>query len=314
MKNYNSQIRKIIKNWLKGNEVDLVIGYKKGKEVLRAIPCFARTPDEADQLVFDRFCYQNLAAYLREHRGSKIGIVVKGCDGKALVELIKEKQIDRSKVKILTVACDGIFQKKKLQELLGNNHMQIDRVVIDNDTVHFCIGAEKISALKKDILATDCLNCKMHISPIYDHVVGETDLEDQESEGEPIQQPPEERWKYFQEQMNKCIRCYACRDVCPMCGCELCFVDRNQPQWVGRTTDESDNMVFHLTRALHMAGRCVSCGACTQACPTGVDLNFLSQRLKRTVKQNFNYEPGTDKDSDPVLQTYNTEDPDDFIE
>ena len=64
----------------------------------------------------------------------------------------------------------------------------------------------------------------------------------------------EERWAYFQNILSPCIRCYACRNACPHCYCQECFVDTSGPQWVGKSIDPNDVFTFHLFRAFHMAG------------------------------------------------------------
>jgi len=51
-------------------------------------------------------------------------------------------------------------------------------------------------------------------------------------------------------------------------------------------------MIFHLTRAIHLAGRCVDCGACTRACPAGVNLSILNRKLAKDVKVYFSLETG----------------------
>ena len=69
-------------------------------------------------------------------------------------------------------------------------------------------------------------------------------------------------------------------------------MDSTRPQWIGKTTDPSDTLIFHLTRALHLAGRCIECGACERACPMGVDIRKLNRKLAGDVKELFGYEAG----------------------
>lgn len=66
--------------------------------------------------------------------------------------------------------------------------------------------------------------------------------------------------------------------------CAACFADSTQPQWLGRTTDLTDTLVFHIVRILHVAGGCVDCGACDRACPLGVDLRKLTKKVENEVR------------------------------
>ena len=89
----------------------------------------------------------------------------------------------------------------------------------------------------------------------------------------------EEKWAYFDELLAPCVRCYACRNVCPLCYCSTCFVDESKPQWVGKSIDPIDTRTFHFLRAYHCAGRCTDCGSCTRACPTGIDVRAFMEKL-----------------------------------
>jgi len=123
----------------------------------------------------------------------------------------------------------------------------------------------------------------------------------------------DERWDYFNRQMEKCIKCYACRNACPLCYCEECCVDSSQPQWFGKSTARSDTQAFHIMRAFHTAGRCVDCGACMRACPMDVDLRFLNKKIEKDVRELFSYEAGINPDEPPPLNTFKIDDPQEFI-
>lgn len=152
---------------------------------------------------------------------------------------------------------------------------------------------------------------------LYDEMLGEKVEEPKPDDYSDIAEfeelPAEQRWRILSEELGHCIRCYACRQSCPNCYCPTCFVDASRPQWVGRTTDESDTIMFHIMRAMHMAGRCVECGACARACPMGIDLMRLNRKVALIVKNRFGHVSGMNLDDPLPLAGFQTDDKQEFI-
>jgi formate dehydrogenase subunit beta len=123
----------------------------------------------------------------------------------------------------------------------------------------------------------------------------------------------EERWTFWQEQFARCLKCYACRAACPMCYCTRCVVDANQPQWVPVAPHAVGNLEWHLVRAMHLAGRCVSCGCCVEACPVGIPLNLLTLMLAREVSAEFGLTAGASTKKEYALSVYKPDDKEGFI-
>lgn len=123
----------------------------------------------------------------------------------------------------------------------------------------------------------------------------------------------EERWKYWMEEMSKCIKCYACRAACPLCYCSRCIVEVNCPQWVQPWSAPLTNMEWQINRVMHMAGRCIGCGACKQACPVGIPLHLMTQSMMEDIQGEFGVAPGAINPAGNVLSTFKAEDKENFI-
>lgn len=122
-----------------------------------------------------------------------------------------------------------------------------------------------------------------------------------------------ERFKFWENELSRCIKCYACRQACPMCYCTRCTVEVNQPQWIPVKSDTHGNMEWHIMRAMHLAGRCISCGECGRACPVGIPIHLLTMHLTDRVYDNFKVHAGTSDKMNSVLSTFEPDDKESFI-
>ena len=103
---------------------------------------------------------------------------------------------------------------------------------------------------------------------------------------------PAERWAFWKEQFSRCIRCMACRQVCPFCYCEQCLCDKNRPQAVESSPRPAGNMAWHIVRAMHLAGRCAGCAECERSCPMDIPLNLLNRKMAQELKELYGHEAG----------------------
>jgi formate dehydrogenase subunit beta len=107
-----------------------------------------------------------------------------------------------------------------------------------------------------------------------------------------------ERLKYWLNQFNKCIKCYGCRDICPMCFCEVCSLEDRNFILTGKLPPE--NPTFHLSRAVHMVGRCIDCGLCEEACPSNIPVRTLYKKVGEIVIDLFGYRTGESEGKSPL--------------
>lgn len=109
------------------------------------------------------------------------------------------------------------------------------------------------------------------------------------------------RYDYWMDHFERCLRCYGCRNVCPLCYCNDCALDN--PNLVGPDMYPPDVPIFHLIRAIDMADRCVDCGMCESICPAEIPLRELYHEGRRVMREAFGYEPGLDPDEKSPLET-----------
>ncbi|RJR48103.1 MAG: 4Fe-4S ferredoxin, partial [Desulfobacteraceae bacterium] len=255
MRRYTEEIRKKAGNLLKEGKVDLVLGYAGGSVPMMNRPILIRRPEEADQLLWDGFCSLNLANYLTG-RKEKIGVIANGCNSRNIVNHIVENQVKREQLHILGMPCEGMIDRRLVARAAGGK--DILAVTEENGTVTVDIAGSPKQLGREDLLQQNCRTCAHRNPVVYDEMIGNpveerNGLEPYADVAAIEAMAPAERWEYFSRLVSGCIRCYACRNACPLCYCPTCFVDDSRPQWVGKGSDPVDTMTFHLLRAYHCA-------------------------------------------------------------
>jgi ferredoxin len=192
---------------------------------------------------------------------ARFGVVARGCDSRALVEMAKRAQIDPDRLYLLGAACTA----EEAQE---------------------CYCAAPVPDAGQ--------------WPAAD-VLGEPveGVEPNPMVAEYEKMTLEERRAFWRQQFLKCIKCYGCRDICPECFCEACSLE--DPLWVERGVLAPDFPMFHLIRAMHMASRCVSCRQCELACPAHIPLTVLYDLIVQDVGRILGYDPGAELEVAPPI-------------
>ncbi len=298
MKNREKLLRDKSRELLEKKEVDFIIGYVWGRDKKRVCPAFIKSVEEVENLVWNPMCVNNLTLYYTRKYSDvramgRPAIVVKGCDARCINVLIQEGQLKREDVILLAMPCEGVAYRQELYK---------GELTIEN-------------------ASPKCAVCDVNNPPLYDYVVGEkvdgNTLKASKSIYDEIGKLDEtsqkDKWDFWAGHFKRCIRCYACRQVCPLCYCERCIADKNSPQWIDTSRSLQSNFAWNMVRAFHLVGRCTFCGECDRACPVDIPLNLLNQKLSLTVKENFEYRAGYDGEGHPPLIVFSPDDKENFI-
>lgn len=291
-------LREKARELLESGEVKVVIGYGWAKRQRRVVPVFISRPEEVSRLVFNSLCVNNLSVYLPKKQGdiAKMGkpaIIAKGCDIKTIVVLLQEEQVARDGVVILGVSCSGVVYRQELWD-------------------------GKISS---DLLAPKCADCDVKTPHLADHVIGEpaaggdaSPYNDVKRQIETLDRKnPAEKFGFWKEHFDRCIKCYACSQVCPLCYCDRCITEKNNPQWVECSAHSQGNFSWNMVRAIHLAGRCTYCGECDRVCPVNIPLNLINRKLGMVSEESFGYRSGYDEKMHPPMIVFNPDDKENFI-
>ncbi|MBN2062585.1 MAG: 4Fe-4S dicluster domain-containing protein [Deltaproteobacteria bacterium] len=312
---YIEKIRETAARLLEEGKVDVFIGYKKGSVPMMNEPVLVSDKEKADILYWDSNCGLNLCNYLTG-RTDKIGIIANGCNSRNIVTHITENQIKREHLYIVGIPCTGMIDHRAIQRAVNGREI----LGVEEKDGEFLVRGKDFEETfnKTEFLQTNCRTCTHHNPVIYDEIVAEpveeTGNTDKYADVEKIEKmESDEKWRFFSGLISSCIRCYACRNACPLCYCPTCFVDESKPQWVGKSIDPTDTMTFHILRAYHCAGRCTDCGACERACPMGIPVRQFTKKLNKDTENLFKWEAGLTEDQRPPLDVYRVDDYNDFI-
>jgi len=294
-------------------ELDVVIGWCGSFDPLHATPHFIRREEDIEKLEIGPLSVHNLATYLPGLRGKKVGIVVKGCDSRSVIELLQEKLIARDDITIFGFPCTGVVDQAKIKKALGyvGNVESCDM----SDKSVVIVAAGKAHSLElSDVLADKCHSCRYPDAIISDIFVGD-------KSGEAVPAPADyealatfenlslpDRFGFWLKELDRCIRCYACRSACPLCVCrDHCAAESREPHWLSQENNVRDKLMFQVIHAYHLAGRCTECGECQRACPVDIPVLMLKQKMNKEIRDIFKYEAGVDPEETPPLLSFKME-------
>jgi formate dehydrogenase (coenzyme F420) beta subunit len=309
MNNITEIIRKKAQTLLENKEVDAVLGFSRGTLPMVRRPFLARTHEQAEHLCWDSFCLMNLAKFIPTDFEGKIAVTAKGCDWRNLVVHHQEGRLNlNDQVVVLGIACEGMLDPEKISLAAGGIERVFD-VACDDGEVRVQTVDGELELKKETLYRQACLEC-IQSSPLKaDHWISKP------AGAMPLHgcsdtlhlfgsDDPENRQNQLRDMFKHCLMCFACRDACPLCYCNHCFVDVEKTHWLSTQSSLDNILDFHFFRAHHIAGRCTDCGACESACPMNIPVRQLVKKLNADIEKSTGYIPGIETEIEPPMGTF----------
>ena len=292
-----------------------VLGWKAGEFFYDLTPAVFTTKEEIERdFVFSVFSGANLSKYLvkESRKGGKVAAFLKPCDTYSFNQLLKEHRIWRENVHVVGVACDGMCDIERIRAAGAKGILSVTR---DGDNLKVDTLYGEMTMPKADALAERCVSCKSHKLMAFDEKIGEDgEVEEHSGRFDMVAKleamTPDERFAFWRGELSKCIRCNACRDVCPACTCEKCVFDNADSGIAQKAAVNSfEENMYHIIRAFHVASRCTDCGECSRVCPQTIPLHLLNRKFIKDIDELYGeYQAGADPDTKPPLNTFTQED------
>lgn len=296
------------KELLAEGKVQKVVGWQKGLFDEDVTPAVFTSAEELDKgFVFNENCKANLSKYLVKITR---GIEVKKSTTRMNNTMAKQRDPNAAEAPIPQ---ETVLVFLKPSDTLSFTQLLKESRITRGDV--YAIGVPCQDTLAG---AEPCDSCKGKKPVSCDEYIGvdpDAEVVPNASRMDEIARleamTADERFAFWRNEMSRCIRCNACRNVCPACTCEKCVFDNNNlytTQKVAETSFEEN--LFHIIRAWHVAGRCTDCGECSRVCPQNIPLYLLNRKFIKDINELYgDYQAGQDMESKPAMLRYEEGDP-----
>ena len=316
MQRISEMMRSKAAELLKSGAVSRVLCWKSGDFPYDATPAFFTDKTHFSAFIYNAFCGANLSKYLVDKKNTpgKTLVFLKPCDTYSLNRLLAEHRISREQVFAVGIPCGGMLDIDKIR---AHGIKNIRAINVSGDTISVRSASGEKNLRRGDALLEKCLCCKGREHMVFDELL---DTDENAARNESLdrfagvsaleRKTPEERFAFWRGELSKCIRCNACRNICPACTCIRCVFD-NSRSGIKTTvsSDDFEDNLYHIIRSYHVAGRCTDCGECSRVCPQNIPLHLLNRKFIRDINRLYgDYQAGTDTESLSPLTEYTQDD------
>lgn len=299
---------------LRSGEVERVVGWKKGEFYFDPSPASFESEESLKDFVYNGFCGANLSKYLiaASKKEGKTAVFLKPCDTYSFNELVKEHRIVRENIRVIAIECRG---KLDIEKIKAKGMDAVTEVEEKGETIAVASLYGNAEIAREEILLDKCLSCKgkKHMAAdetIILHEMPETKNDRFSGVRKLEEMTSDERFAFWKKELSKCIRCNACRNVCPACSCVKCVFDNPSSGIAAKANDtEFEEQLFHVIRAFHVAGRCTDCGECSRVCPQHIPLHLLNRKFIKDMDTLYGeFQAGETADGKTPLTEYTEKD------
>jgi formate dehydrogenase subunit beta len=115
----------------------------------------------------------------------------------------------------------------------------------------------------------------------------------------------DDKFSYWLGEFSRCIKCYGCRDACPICYCKDCILEADRG--IVAPGEIPPDIMFPMIRSVHVMDSCVNCGQCEDVCSMDLPLARLIFMLNSELGDIFKNEPGMDVNAPIPLKSVTDE-------
>ncbi|MCD8218854.1 MAG: 4Fe-4S dicluster domain-containing protein [Ruminococcus sp.] len=295
--------------------VSRVLGWKNGEFVYDPTPAVFKSVEALEEsFVYHDFCGSNLSKYLIQlsKLEGKTLVFLKPCDSYSMNQLLTEHRVHRENVYIVGIPCDGKLDPDAVRASGADGILGAS---VEGDSVKVDTMYGEVTLDQADCLLERCKTCKSHKVVVFDEMLGENgDVNPESARFDEVEKleamTPDERFTFWRGELSRCIRCNACRNICPACSCEQCVFDSPTSGVSQKAAAASfEENMFHIIRAFHVAGRCTDCGECSRVCPQHIPLHLLNRKFIKDINTYYGeYQAGVEEGSRAPLVNFTKDD------
>ncbi len=280
-------------------------------------------------------------AVSKKPRG-RIGALLKPCEIRALVELVKLKQAEADNLLVIGIDCVGTVDRDEYKEAYSDvSRLQVRdacKVCVNPCPPDTAFPGINIGHIGLDDESGVLASLSPELDPGIAGVIEELGFENGDALAGKRQAVlaalKEERDNAYREFFEKaraeldgegiggvakllaaCTGCRNCRVACPVCYCRECIFDGDvfdyeTRQILGRAGRKGglkipgETLLYHLTRMNHMSLSCVACGMCEDACPVNIKLFPLFAGVAGRTQGLLQYVPGRSQEDQLPFTTF----------
>ncbi|MCD4719296.1 MAG: 4Fe-4S dicluster domain-containing protein [Desulfobacula sp.] len=359
-------LQQFFKKLLETQEIDALFLPVRLKDSFSIMPSLVTDPAQIENAVplspaFPLNSGRMVSRLSYKESGRKTAVLLRPCEIRAFIELIKLKQGSRQELILIGIDCPKALTLSDYTAYMEKDPLDDDAYIqkvfsANEETLNGFSFSSACNTCENPFPVNTDMNILLHGVDLSNGMMVESGSEagrniletlnmqqasEPEKRDEVVTQIKEANSKAneamikdIEEKTNsitklnaffdRCINCYNCRNMCPVCYCKECVFNTDvfyhQPvqyhQWAekkGSIKLPTDTVFYHLTRLAHISHACVGCGQCSNACPSDINVFEVFKSVAQTTQAAFEYLPGIDENDPPPLSVFTEKEFEDIV-